>query len=117
MGYSGDRHRDAKTISVEAKLPRVFRAIEIHRLHAEWREQERQHEAADRQRRWEAAMAEARRRYDEQARWPNSKGGHATGVRSPGIVSSWPRSGEPSRATGVPSVTTSWHTLTSRNAG
>lgn len=69
MGYSGDRHRDAKTISVEAKLPRVFRAIEIHRLYAELREQERQREAADRPRRWEAAMAEARRRYDEQARW------------------------------------------------
>jgi hypothetical protein len=69
MGYGGDRHRDAKTISVEAKLPRVFRAIEIHRLYAELREQERQREAADRQRRWEAAMAEARRRYDEQARW------------------------------------------------
>jgi len=68
-GHSGDRYRDAKTISVEAKLPRVFRAIEIHRLYAEWREQERRREAADRQRRWEAAMLEARRRYDEQARW------------------------------------------------
>jgi hypothetical protein len=68
-GYNGDRYRDAKTISVEAKLPRVFRDLEIHRLEAEQREQERQREAADRQRRWEAAMIEARRRYDEQALW------------------------------------------------
>lgn len=69
MGYSGDRHRDAKTISVEAKLPRIFRAIEVHRLYAEWRQQERQREGAERQRRWETAMVEARRRYDAQARW------------------------------------------------
>ena len=54
-GHSGDRYRDAKTISVEEKLPRVFRAIEIHRLYAEWHEQERRREAAERQRRWEAA--------------------------------------------------------------
>lgn len=68
-GYSGDRYRDAKTISVEDKLPRVFRAIEIHRLEAELREQERQREASERRRRWEAAMAEARRRYDDRIRW------------------------------------------------
>lgn len=69
MGYSGTRYRDAKTVSLEAKLPRMFRAIEIHRLYAEEREAERQRADADRQRRWEAAMAEARRRYDEQMRW------------------------------------------------
>jgi hypothetical protein len=34
--YDGDRFRDAKTIPVEGKLPRVFRAIEVHRLQAEW---------------------------------------------------------------------------------
>lgn len=68
-GYSGDRHRDAKTIPLEAKLPRVFRMIEIHRLQAEWRDQEREREATDRRRQWEAAMVDARARYDEQARW------------------------------------------------
>lgn len=67
--YDGDRYRDAKTISVEDKLPRVFRAIEVHRLQAEWRDQEREREAAERRRRWEAAMAEARDRYFEQVRW------------------------------------------------
>ena len=69
MAYSGTRYRDAKTIRLEEKLPRLFRAIEVQRLYAEWREEERQREAADRQRRWEVAMAEARRQYESQARW------------------------------------------------
>ena len=59
MAYSGDRYRDAKTIPLEEKLPRLFRAIEVHRRYAELRAEERQREAAERQRRWEAAMAEA----------------------------------------------------------
>ncbi len=67
--YGGDRYRDAKTVSLEDKLGRVFRAIEVHRLEAELREEEREREAAERRRRWEAAMAEARRRYDERVRW------------------------------------------------
>ncbi len=67
--YGGDRYRDAKTFPLEDKLPRIFRAIEVHRLEAEVREEERQREAAERRRRWEAAMAEARRRYDERVRW------------------------------------------------
>jgi hypothetical protein len=67
--YAGDRYHDSKTITLEDKLPRVFRAIEIHRLQAEWRDQEREREAADRRRRWETAMAEAKARYTEQARW------------------------------------------------
>jgi hypothetical protein len=69
FGYSGTRYRDAKTITLEKKLPRVFRAIELHRLEAQAREEERQREADDRRRRWEASMDEARRRYREQARW------------------------------------------------
>lgn len=69
MAYSGTRYRDAKTIRLEAKLPRLFRAIEVQRRYAEIREEERQREVAERQGRWEAAMTEARRRYDEQARW------------------------------------------------
>ena len=68
-GYSGDRYRDAKTIPVEDKLPRVLRAIEIHRLQEEWRAQEREREATDRLRHWEAAMVEGRDSYDEHARW------------------------------------------------
>ncbi|MEA2536931.1 MAG: hypothetical protein QOF11_1165, partial [Chloroflexota bacterium] len=69
MGYSGDRFRDSKTITVEEKLPRIFRAIEIERLRSAWRDQEREREAADRRDRWETAMAEARVKYEEQARW------------------------------------------------
>jgi hypothetical protein len=59
---NGDRHRDAVTIPLEKKLPRVFRRIEIHRFESPWRDEELRREAADRQGRWEVAMAEARRR-------------------------------------------------------
>jgi hypothetical protein len=68
-GYNGDRQRDTKTITLEERLPRIFRVIEIYRLEAELRDQEREREAADRRRRWEAAMVEARARYDAQIRW------------------------------------------------
>jgi hypothetical protein len=67
--YNGDRYRDTKTISVEDRLPQLFRALEIYRLRAELRVHEREREAAERRRRWEAAMAEARVRQDERARW------------------------------------------------
>lgn len=69
MTHGGARQRDAKTIPLEEKLPRVFRRIEVHRLESEHREEERRREAAERQGRWEAAMAEARAHYDEEARW------------------------------------------------
>ena len=69
MAYGGTRFHGAATVPLEAKLPRVFRKIEVHRLDAELREEERKREAAERERRREAAMAEARLRYDEQARW------------------------------------------------
>ncbi len=70
MGYGdGYRIRDSATMALDERLPRVFRRIEIHRLDAEHRAQEREWAAAERRRRWEAAMAAARARYDEQARW------------------------------------------------
>ncbi len=69
MEYSGSRYGDSKTITIEEKLPSVFCAIEINRLEDEWRGQEREREAADRPRWWEAAMSEARARYAERARW------------------------------------------------
>ena len=56
-------------MTLDERLPRVFRRIELHRLEAEHEAQEREREAAERRRRWEAAMAAARARYDEQARW------------------------------------------------
>ncbi len=70
LGYSGAyRIRDSATMTLDERMPRVFRRIEVHRLEAEHQEQERERAAAERRRRWEAAMAEARARYDEQARW------------------------------------------------
>lgn len=68
-GSSGDRYRDSSTVTLEQRLPRLFRAIELHRLYDEHREEARCQEAADRQRHWESAMANARARYDEQAGW------------------------------------------------
>lgn len=69
IGFNAYRIRDSRTMALEERLPRVFRRIDIHRLESEWREQERERQAAERRRRWEAAMEKARTRYDEHARW------------------------------------------------
>jgi hypothetical protein len=70
MGYSGGyRIRDSATMTLDERLPRVFRRIELHQLEAEHQAQERDRAAAERRRRWEAAMAAARARYDERACW------------------------------------------------
>lgn len=70
MGYSGGyRIFDSATMTLDERLPRVFRRIEVHRLEAEHLAQERERAAAERRRQWDAAMAAARARYDEQARW------------------------------------------------
>jgi hypothetical protein len=79
MGYSGGyRIRDTATITLDERLPRVFRRIELHRLEAEQLTQEREREAADRRLRWEAAMAAARVAYDQQARWHVFEGSSQT---------------------------------------
>jgi hypothetical protein len=79
--YDGDRYRDAKKLTVEDKLPEVFRSLEIYRLRGEWQDQERQREAAERHTRWEAAMQQAHRRYEAHTRWEHftqlSVGWHA----------------------------------------
>ena len=70
LGYSGGyRIRDSATMTLDERLPRVFRRIEVHRLEAEHQAQERERAAAERRSRWESAMAAARARYDEHARW------------------------------------------------
>ena len=75
MGYSGGcRVRDSATMTLDERLPRVFRRMELHRLEAEHLAQERERAAAERRRRWEAAMAAARARYDEQAHWEAFEG-------------------------------------------
>lgn len=48
MGYSGGyRIRDSATMTLDERLPRVFRRIEVHRLEAEHLTQERERAAAD----------------------------------------------------------------------
>ncbi|RDI53323.1 hypothetical protein [Nocardia mexicana] len=71
--YKGDHYRDAKTVTVEDKLPEVFRSFEIHKLRADWQDQERERKESERRRRWEAAMAVAKERYFEHARWEHFK--------------------------------------------
>jgi hypothetical protein len=68
-GVDGNRYRDTKTITIEDRLPCLFQSVEVYRLEAELREQEREREVSERQRRWEAAMTEARTRYADQVRW------------------------------------------------
>lgn len=71
--HGGDRYRDAKSIKLEDKLPEVFRSFEIHKLENDWHKQKQQREEAERRSQWEAAMAEARNRYREQASWEHFK--------------------------------------------
>ncbi|GAA1719261.1 hypothetical protein GCM10009745_80300 [Kribbella yunnanensis] len=68
MPYKGTSFRDAKTINLEDRLPEVFRTLEIRRHEHEWREQERKKSEAERQSRWQAAIAKARIEYDHDAR-------------------------------------------------
>lgn len=67
--YQGDRYRDTAKVSLEAKLERLFHKLEVYRRQAAAAAEQHGVCAEDRQRRWEAAMADARERYDGQARW------------------------------------------------
>ncbi|MGH3350895.1 MAG: hypothetical protein ACRDPS_09545 [Nocardioides sp.] len=69
FGYDGAHYRDAKSTKVEDRLPELLRAFEVQRLRAEWQEQERKREEADRRRRWESAMDSAKEKYVEHAKW------------------------------------------------
>ncbi|WP_020013346.1 hypothetical protein [Promicromonospora sukumoe] len=71
--YGGDHYRDAKTITVEDRLPELLRSFEVHKLRADWQEQERNREKADRRQRWERAMALAKEEYFAHARWEHFK--------------------------------------------
>lgn len=46
-----ERRGDAKTVTVEDRLPEVLRSFEIHKLRADWNEQEREREKVERRRR------------------------------------------------------------------
>jgi hypothetical protein len=69
IGFNAYRIRDSSTMTLDERLPRVFRRIDMERLESEWREQERERAAAERRRRWEAAMAMAKVAHEEQSRW------------------------------------------------
>ncbi len=67
--YNGDHHRDAKTITLESKLPQLFRSFEIHKLKADQEAHQRELQKAERRRQWDTAMAQAKDKYAEQACW------------------------------------------------
>ncbi len=72
-GDAGDVYRDTTRTAVEDKLPRLFQLLEVYRLQADaWAEKQRL-EQEDRERQWDAAMAEARMQYDTYARWEHFK--------------------------------------------
>jgi hypothetical protein len=66
--YDGDRYADTKTITVEERLPSLFRTLQIYRLRANAQEEERLRREAERQRQWAAAMTLAKERYYAAAR-------------------------------------------------
>lgn len=71
--YDGDRYRDTKMTTLESKLPRLFQSLEVYRLQAEVAAAVQRRREEERQRQWEAAMAEARVRYDHHVRWEHFK--------------------------------------------
>ncbi len=72
-GYTGDVYRDTTRTTVEEKLPRIFQSLEVYRLEAGARAEKQRLREEARRRREEAALAEARERYDEHARWEHFK--------------------------------------------
>jgi hypothetical protein len=69
--YNGDHYRDAKSTTVEDKLPEMFRSVEIYRLRAEWQKQERQWKEAEKRRRREETTEQAKLRYAQHVGWEN----------------------------------------------
>ena len=67
--YTGDRYKDAKTSTLEEKLPRVLASFEIYRLKREWHAQERARAEAERLQRQNDAREVATARYFDTKRW------------------------------------------------
>ena len=59
---------DRRTWTLEEKLPELIRELEVRAAEDDHRDAERKREAEERQRRWEAAMAEAREQFREEYR-------------------------------------------------
>lgn len=73
ISYDGEHFRDARSKTVEGKLPQLFVRIEECILEAEWRQEQAALEAAERQRLHELAVARARQEYERDARWEHFK--------------------------------------------
>jgi hypothetical protein len=71
--YQGEHFRDAKSKTVENKLPEMFAALDVLKLRVEQQERDRQCAKEDRQRRWEAAVVEAKADFVKHARWEHFK--------------------------------------------
>lgn len=67
--YQGEHFRDSRSTTVEDKLPDLFARLDTYALEAEWAEQERIREKAERQRQWEAAMIKAKADFARTVRW------------------------------------------------
>jgi hypothetical protein len=71
--YGGQHFRDAKSLTVEDKLPEVFRTLEIYQLRIEAAEAQKQRAADERRQRWEVAIEQGKLAYFEHARWEHFK--------------------------------------------
>lgn len=67
--YQGQHFRDAKSNTVEDRLPEVFAALDKYHLESDWRAEERLRQEAARQRHWEVAMDAAKLAYVRHSKW------------------------------------------------
>lgn len=67
--YTGQHFRDAKTKTVEDRLPEVFAALDKYKLESDRREEEQHRAEAERQRLRDEAIARAKVEYVRHAKW------------------------------------------------
>lgn len=67
--YGGQHFRDAKTKTVEDRLPEVFAALDKYKLESERRKEEQRRAELERQRRRDEAIARAKVEYVRHAKW------------------------------------------------
>ncbi|PRB08699.1 hypothetical protein [Microbacterium sp. MYb62] len=67
--YSGQHFRDAKTKTVEGRLPEVFAALDKYQLESDRREEAQRRAEAERQRARDEATARAKVEYVRKAKW------------------------------------------------
>lgn len=67
--YTGQHFRDAKTKTVEDRLPEVFAALDKYKIESDRREEEQRRAEAERQRLRDEAIARAKVEYVRHAKW------------------------------------------------